>query len=73
MKTQARAELLRSLNSNSGMARSLVEYDVKTGSWRNLFKELEAIAAVTPDDILRVSQATFTPQNRTIGRLLSKD
>jgi predicted Zn-dependent peptidase len=73
VKTQARAELLRSLNSNSGMARSLVEYDVKTGDWRNLFKELEAIAAVTPDDILRVSQATFTPQNRTVGRLLSKD
>lgn len=73
VKTQARAELLRSLNSNSGMARSLVEYDVKTGDWRNLFKELEAIAAVTPDDILRVSQATFTPQNRTVGRILSKD
>lgn len=73
VKTQARAELLRSLNSNSGMARSLVEYDVKTGSWRNLFKELEAIAAVTPDDILRVSQATFTPQNRTVGRILSKE
>ncbi|MGB5961835.1 MAG: pitrilysin family protein [Coleofasciculaceae cyanobacterium] len=73
VKTQARAELLRSLNSNSGMARSLVEYEVKTGSWRNLFKELEAIAAVTPDDILRVSQATFTPQNRTVGRLLSKE
>lgn len=72
VKTQARAELLRSLNSNSGMARSLVEYDVKTGSWRNLFKELEAIAAVTPSDIVRVSKATFTAQNRTIGRLLSK-
>lgn len=73
VKTQARAELLRSLNSNSGMARSLVEYEVKTGSWRNLFKEIEEIAAVTPADIQRVAQATFTPQNRTIGRLLSKE
>ncbi len=72
VKTQARADLLRSLNSNAGMARSLVEYEVKTGSWRNLFKELEAIAAVTPADIQRVAQATFTPQNRTIGRILSK-
>lgn len=73
VKTQARAELLRSLNSNSGMARSLVEYEVKTGSWRNLFKEIEQIAAVTPADIQRVAQATFTTQNRTIGRLLSKE
>jgi predicted Zn-dependent peptidase len=71
VKTQARAGLLRSLDSNSGMARNLVEYEVKTGDWRNLFKELEAIAAVTPADIQRVAQATFQPDNRTIGRLLS--
>ncbi|HEY9665821.1 MAG TPA: pitrilysin family protein [Coleofasciculaceae cyanobacterium] len=70
VKTQARADLLRSLDSNMGMARNLVEYEVKTGDWRNLFKELEEIAAVTPADIQRVAKATFTPENRTIGRLL---
>jgi len=32
----------------------LLEYEVKTGSWHNLFKELEAIAAVTPADIQQV-------------------
>jgi len=73
VKTQVRAELLRSLDSNMGMAQSLVEYEVKTGSWRNLFKELEAIAAVTPADIQRVAEATFQPENRTIGRILSKE
>lgn len=70
VKTQARADLLRSLDSNSGMAESLLEYEVKTGSWRNLFKELEAIAKITPSDIQRVAQATFTAENRTIGRIL---
>jgi predicted Zn-dependent peptidase len=70
VKTQARAGLLRSLDSNSGMAESLLEYEVKTGSWRNLFKELEAIAKMTPDDIQRVAKVTFTDQNRTIGRIL---
>jgi predicted Zn-dependent peptidase len=73
VKTQARADLLRSLNSNMGMARSLVEYEVKTGDWRNLFKELDAIAKVTPADIQRVAKATFTAENRTIGRLLTKE
>lgn len=73
VKTQARAGLLRSLDSNSGMASLLVEYEVKTGSWKNLFKELEAIEAVTPADIQRVAKATFVPENRTIGRLLSKE
>jgi predicted Zn-dependent peptidase len=70
VKTQARAGLLRSLDSNSGMAESLLEYEAKTGSWRNLFKELEAIAKITPDDVQRVAKATFTDQNRTIGRIL---
>ncbi len=72
VKTQARASLLRSLDSNMGMAQQLLEYEVKTGSWRNLFKQLNQIAAVTPADIQRVAQATFTAENRTIGKLLSK-
>jgi predicted Zn-dependent peptidase len=70
VKTQLRADLLRSLDSNMGMARLLAEYQVKTGSWRNLFNQLDAIAAVTAADIERVAQTTFTPENRTIGRLL---
>ncbi|NDJ17164.1 M16 family metallopeptidase [Myxacorys almedinensis] len=72
IKTQARAGLLRSLNSNEGMAQLLLDYDVKTGDWRNLFKQLDAIAAITPGDIQRVAKATFTPENRTIGRIVPK-
>ncbi len=72
VKTQARASLLLSLNSNMGMAQQLLEAEVKTGSWRNLFKQLDDISAVTTADIQRVAKATFTPENRTIGKLLSK-
>lgn len=72
IKTQARAGLLRTLDSNQGMASLLVEYQAKTGDWRNVFKELAAIDAVTADDVMRVAQATFQPQNRTVGRLLSQ-
>ncbi|AFY36497.1 processing peptidase [[Leptolyngbya] sp. PCC 7376] len=70
VKTQARAGLLRSLDSNLGMARLLVSYEVTTGDWRNLFKQLDQIAAVTAEDIQRIAQETFTPENRTIGKLL---
>ncbi|WP_292799937.1 pitrilysin family protein [Nostoc sp. NMS7] len=73
VKTQARAGLLRTLDSNMGMAQQLLEYEVKTGSWRNLFKQLDDIAAVTTADIERVAKKTFTPENRTIGKLLSKE
>ncbi|MGC9502730.1 M16 family metallopeptidase [Baaleninema sp.] len=73
VKTQAKARLLRSLDSNSGLARLLVEYQVKTGDWRNLFRQIEQIEAVTAEDILRVAKATFVPENRTIGKLLPID
>ncbi|MBC6418459.1 MAG: insulinase family protein [Prochloron sp. SP5CPC1] len=70
VKTQARADLLRTLDSNIGMARLLTEYQAKTGNWRNLFKELDRLSFVSAQDIQRVAQNTFVPQNRTIGRLL---
>lgn len=70
VKTQAKARLLRSLNSNSGMADLLAEYQAKTGDWHNLFREIQAIDAVTANDIRRLAQETFTPENRTIGKLL---
>jgi len=71
VKTQARARLLRRLDSNSGMAALLAEYEAKTGSWRNVFEELNAIEAVTAADVQRVARATFRPNNRTVGRLIT--
>ena len=73
VKTQARAGVLRSLDSNMGMAQLLLEYEVKTGSWRNLFTQLEAIARVSAADVQRVANEAFTADNRTVGRLLSKE
>lgn len=73
VKTQARASTLRSLDSNSGMASLLAEYEAKTGDWRNVFEELKTIEAVSAADVQRVAQKTFIPNNRTVGKLLSAD
>jgi predicted Zn-dependent peptidase len=70
VKTQARAGLLRSLDSNSGMAALLAEYEAKTGDWRNIFKDLEAIDAVTAADVQRVARELFRESNRTVGKLV---
>ena len=73
VKTQARAGVLRSLDSNLGMAQLLLEYEVKTGDWRNLFTQLEAIGRVSAADVQRVALQAFKPENRTVGRLLAKE
>ncbi len=71
VKTQIKANLLDSMDSNSGMAKILAEYEAKTGSWRNIFRDLEALAAVDSQDIQRVARSTFIDENRTIAKLLS--
>lgn len=70
VKTQLKAGLLRALDENMGMAAILAEYEAKTGSWRNIFKELAKLEKITPKDIQQVAQKTFTAENLTIGRLL---
>lgn len=70
IKTKAKAGLLRTLNSNMGMARLLAMYQGKTGDWRNVFKELEDIDKITPADVQRVARQTFIPENKTIGRII---
>lgn len=70
VKNQVRAGLLRSLQSNSGLASQLAEYEVKTGSWQNLFTQLDRILSITPADLQHLAQQTFRAENRTIGRLL---
>jgi len=69
VKTRARANLIRQLNSNQGMAQQLASYETLTGSWRNLFKQLDKISAVTAEDIKRVSNEYFIKKNRTIGMI----
>ena len=71
VKTQAKASLLRAVNSNSGMARLLAEYEAKTGSWLNLFTSVDKISAVSAEDIQRVAKQTFNPENKTVGKLIT--
>jgi predicted Zn-dependent peptidase len=66
-KTRSRAGLIRQLASNSGLASLLTFYEVVTGDWRNLFKQLDDIDRVTAEDIQRVANKYFTTKNQTVG------
>ncbi|HEX7151262.1 MAG TPA: pitrilysin family protein, partial [Thermoanaerobaculia bacterium] len=71
VKTRVKANLLRQLDSNSGLALQLAEAHLIRGDWRALFREVENIDRVTPADIRRVAAATFTPNNRTVAMIES--
>jgi predicted Zn-dependent peptidase len=66
-KTRARASLIRQLDSNSGLASMLTFYEVVTGDWRNVFRQLDKIDKVTADDIQRVAKEYFKTKNRSVG------
>ncbi len=68
-KTRAKADLMRSLNSNEGLAENLANYQTLFGDWRELFKYVDRIDAVTKADIRKAAAATFTPTNRTVGKI----
>ncbi len=64
-KTRSRAEILRGLNDNTGLANQLGEYQLRYGDWRELFKQLNRIDAVSKADIRRVANKIFVASNRT--------
>ena len=68
-KTRAKADLIRSLNSNDGLAEQLVAYHTLFGDWRELFRYVDRMEAVTKADIRRVAAAAFRESNRTVGRI----
>jgi len=65
VKTRARANLIRSLGSNSGLASELATYQARFGDWRELFRQIDKINAVTKEDIRRVANQYFVENNRT--------
>jgi predicted Zn-dependent peptidase len=64
-KTRTRADLLRGLANNQGLANSLAEYQTRYGDWRQLFLQLDRVDKVTKADIRRVANTVFVDSNRT--------
>ena len=64
-KTRARADLLRGLADNQGLANDLAEYQTLYGDWRELFLQLDKVDKVTKADIRRVANQIFVASNRT--------
>ena len=69
-KTRAKADKLRGLADNAGLASELAEYQTRFGDWREMFEELKKVDAVTKADIRRVANKIFVESNRTYAEIV---
>ncbi|MFA6957146.1 MAG: pitrilysin family protein [Thermoanaerobaculia bacterium] len=67
VKTRAKANLIRGLANNQGLAIQLATAQDRFGDWREVFRQVDAIDKVTAADVRRVANATFVESNRTVG------
>lgn len=72
-RTNARASLVRSLDSNSGIAQQLAGTEAQQGDWRKLFTGLEDLQNVTLDDLQRVAKEYLTKDNLTVGAIVTQN
>jgi predicted Zn-dependent peptidase len=70
VKTKTRADLIRRLDSNSGLAGLLTAYYAIYGDWRKLFTSLDDLDRITADDVQRVAKECFVPEKRTVAYLI---
>ncbi|MFP4257902.1 MAG: M16 family metallopeptidase [Desulfovermiculus sp.] len=70
VKTQARAQLLRGLDSNLGLARTLAQAQLLEGDWKEAFFQLNELEEVGPKDIQKAAQDILMPEKMTEARLI---
>jgi predicted Zn-dependent peptidase len=66
-RTRARVNLVRQLDSNTGLAAQMAYFHVLTGDWRNLFYGIDQINEVTAEDLKRVANEYLVKKQRTVA------
>ncbi len=67
VKNQLRADLVRGLQSNEGLAATLAYYATLAGDWRYLTTHLARLETITPADIQAVAAKYLRRENRTVA------
>ena len=67
IKTRTKANLIRGLADNQGLAMQLGTFQARYDDWRELFRSVDRIDQVSKADIRRVANQIFVDSNRTVG------
>lgn len=71
-KNQMKADYIRHLNSNSGLAGMLSYYEIMMGDFRYLTNYIQVIEKIGPADIMTAARKYFRKENRTVATLVSR-
>lgn len=72
IKNQLEADFIRDLNSASGLANEIGQFEVLS-DWRYINTFMDKLAQVTADDVMRVANKYLTKSNRTVAVLVKKE
>lgn len=72
VRSNARAGLIRGLDSNSGLALRFGAAEALQGDWRKVFTDLEELENVTLEEIQRVANEYLVKENRTVGIIVNE-
>jgi predicted Zn-dependent peptidase len=73
VKTEVRAEFIRGIEDNSGLAGQLAAFEILRGGWEKLFDEVGRIEQVTREDVQAMAKKYLTRKNATIGAMVTDD
>lgn len=71
-KNQVMKSLVDSMTTMQGKARLLASYEILTGSYENLFTDIEKYNRVTVEDVQRVAKKYFQTSQKTVVQLQPK-
>jgi predicted Zn-dependent peptidase len=72
IKNQIKANFIRSLDSNEGLANMLSYFEILVGNYRYITNHIKTVDKITADDIMRVAKKYLTKENRTTATLVKE-
>lgn len=73
VKTRMKANFIRSVQSNTGMAARLVGAEILQDDWTKGLSYPLDVEAVTAEDLQRIAKETFVESNRNIGYIITEE